>query len=541
MPEMTTRGASGPALPAAERAFGVPAFRLLLVTSFVSFIGLWVQNVVAAWLVLERTGSPLMVGLVTASGYLPRLIIGVPVGAWVDVADRRILLAASNAAMGLVGLAMTALEAVGALTPWLLIGLSFVLGSGNALAQPAYQAVVPDIVARPLIADAVSTHSASVQLAQAAGPGIGSALIAADLVQLAFLVSGIAYFPLAAAALRIPRRPAQTGQPESPAHAMRAGVRFAIHSATLRRILLFAFGVASTSACIRALMAPMARDEFKVAAGGLGALYMSLGLGAVAAAVAYRRLMTSRVAGRAAATSAVVLGVAGLIFGLTPSIEVACIALFVAGAAWLTAVSTLISAVHFTSPAWVRGRALALFFAAFAGSIPLGSVVAGLIAEFTGPGLATATLSGATALIGLAGLHGGSQTVYDIPYEGTDALAVPDHARQITGAPVMITTSWHVDDHARPGFLDAMAALKLQRYRVGATRWWLFRSDDDPHCLTEVFEVADWDEHLRQLDRIDSEVRAAILAVRATCPTTSPVTHHLIGVPVVRDRPRRTG
>src|SRR4051812_37950679 len=154
-------------------------FRWLWIASLTSNIGTWMQNVGAAWLMTDLSASPLMVALVQAATNLPFFVLAVPAGALADIVDRRRLLLVAQSWMLLVAAALAAVTFTGQLTPWLLLGLTFLLGLGSALNSPAWQATTPELVPREEIPAAVALGGVSMKVARAGGPALGGLLGAA--------------------------------------------------------------------------------------------------------------------------------------------------------------------------------------------------------------------------------------------------------------------------------------------------------------------------------------------------------------------------
>jgi MFS family permease len=135
------------------------------------------QDVGASWLMTSLDPSPLMVSLIQTAVNLPYFLLGLVAGALADIADRKRLLIAAQiwmlASAGTLGV-LTILHLT---TPWLLVGLSFSLGLGAALNGPAWQAILPEMVAREEIRNAVTLNSMQFNLARGVGPAIGGVVV----------------------------------------------------------------------------------------------------------------------------------------------------------------------------------------------------------------------------------------------------------------------------------------------------------------------------------------------------------------------------
>ncbi|HZD24371.1 MAG TPA: MFS transporter, partial [Acidimicrobiia bacterium] len=154
-----------------------PNFRWLWAGNVFSASGTFVQSVAGSWLMFELTGSNSWVGLMVASATLPLLFFSLTAGALADMFDRARLMLIAQGIMGGAALAMAILTFLGLMTPGLLLALGLIMGTGLALNIPAWQALVPDLVPRGLVASAVALNSAAFNAARAIGPAFGGALL----------------------------------------------------------------------------------------------------------------------------------------------------------------------------------------------------------------------------------------------------------------------------------------------------------------------------------------------------------------------------
>src|ERR1051326_6469206 len=144
-------------------AFREPLFRSLWIAAVVSYTGSWMQNVGAGWLMTSLTmneaRAPLMVELVQAAQSLPVFLVVLPAGALADMVDRRRFLIATQTWMTLAALALGALTLAGLVTPWVLLGFTFLLGFGAVMNHPCWQAITPEVVSQDRFASAVALNS----------------------------------------------------------------------------------------------------------------------------------------------------------------------------------------------------------------------------------------------------------------------------------------------------------------------------------------------------------------------------------------------
>jgi MFS family permease len=182
----------------------VPDYRRIWSAAMVSHVGTFLQLTAGPWLMHELTGSPLMVSLVTTALLLPRLLLTVPAGVLADVVDRRTLLLVGHLMSATAVATMAVLAGAGRLTPASLLGLTFLLGTGGAISLPSFQTLVPDLVPRPLLAQAITLNSAAFNVARSVGPALGGALASIEL-RLPFIVAAATLVITAAGLLLVTR------------------------------------------------------------------------------------------------------------------------------------------------------------------------------------------------------------------------------------------------------------------------------------------------------------------------------------------------
>jgi hypothetical protein len=177
---------------------------------------------------------------------------------------------------------------------------------------------------------------------------------------------------------------------------------------------------------------------------------------------------------------------------------------------------------------------MSLYTLAFAGIIPVGSALSGVVADAIGAGAADVVFSSGAILLGLAAPRLAIPALADVASpEFADDVTVPEHA-ETEGGPVLVANTWTVDHRRLDEFLGAMQDVRLVRLRTGAYRWRLYRNANDPHLLTEVFLCVSWEDHLAMHRRIDDASRAFIRRARSFDTDGGPTTRHLVAVDVGR-------
>src|SRR5690606_24634064 len=417
-------------------------FRGMWIASLFSNLGSFFYSVAASWLMLELTGSATWVGLMQSSNTLPLLFFGLAAGAMADLFDRTKVMLLSQILMGVAATVMAVLTFMGVMTPPLLLGLALLIGVGVAFNLPAWQALVPNLVARGMLGSAVALNSASFNVARAVGPALAGLVVAAAGASVAFGVNAVSFLGVIAVVIWIGRQ-LELPAPEqaSLSSAIALGIRFARFTPPFRRVLALLAAFAITSAVIQAVLAPRT-DELSGGPGTYGLLLGAMGVGALVAAFGRDRLMRLLGSG-SIRTTIVVFGIAGVVVGLVDSVPLVALALGFSGLCWVLTLVTLNTTSQTLSPEWIRGRAMSLYTLAFTGILPLGASLAGALADIVGPGNAIAAISVATIGLGIV------TPMFKIP--DLDELRAPeftldedlsDHPETIEGGPVMVVSTW---------------------------------------------------------------------------------------------------
>ena len=509
-------------------------FRSLWGASLFSNIGGFLQASAAAWLMLDLTGSATWVGLISASTTLPFLALALLAGAVADMTDRVRILLVSQIAMATAAAVMAILAFLGEATPVRLLILGLLIGVAGSFNLPAWQALVPDLVPREMIASAVALNSVSFNVARAVGPALGGLLVATIGAEAGFGLNALSYISVVVALWFIGRSDTQKPADAAPlTTAMALGWRFARYTHSFRRVLLFGalFGLSSS-------VVPTVLPSHTAVLGGgslaYGVLLGTMGLGAIVSAFS-RRILAERL--RKSTVPAAIAGysLGGIAVGLAPSLAWAVPGLFLSGASLVLATTTLNSTAQMLSPRWVRGRTMSLWSVAFAGMTPFGAILAGAVADSLTTRSSYLLISLAGLGLAVAAIRSGIPVLSEIvPPEFDPERTPPEHVETLDSGPVMVLNAFDIQPSRVDEFLTVMQDLRLVRLRTGAYRWRLYRDAADPRRLIEMFLVVSWREHLNQHRRIDDVSAALIRRARSFDRTGEPRSRHLIAVDVER-------
>ncbi|MDW5264255.1 MULTISPECIES: MFS transporter [Acidobacteriaceae] len=524
----------------------IALFRDRWIASTISSVGTWMQDTAGTWFMTSLTTSPLLIALMQTAASLPVLILGLLAGATADIFDRRKLLIFWQAWMlGSVSL-LAILTFLGYVSPWTLLALTFMLNIGSAMNNPAWQAIVPELVPRELIPDTVSLNSASNNLARAVGPALGGLMVAAfkridSGAGSVFLLNAVSYAAVIWVLVNWKRIPLfkSTLPSERIAASIRSGLRYVRYSPELQSALVRTFTFTFFLSAIWALLAVVASHVLHQGALGYGILNGSLGVGALVGATTLPRIRRRFSADRIiiAATLYNVVTLLILAFAHVPWLII--IALIFSGFAWTCTLSTLNTSVQLAVPAWVQARALGTYLMTFQGGMALGSVLWGALAEHTSTpiSLATAAAGLAITLPIVSRFHILQGPVPDhTPYQWQRPAPQPipaldsEPADDLNSAgPVRISIEYNVPAENYAEFTHAIHELRGVRLRDGALRWGIYREATNPEHLNETFVMESWLDYLRSRERVTAADEAIRERVRSLHRDSEPprTTHQI--------------
>lgn len=506
------------------------SFRILWAASVLSAVGTFIQSVAGSWLMLELTASNTWVGLMVASSTLPLLFLALAAGALADMFDRTKLMLVAQAIMGGSAVAMSVLTFSGLITPGLLLALGLLLGIGVSLNLPTWQALLPDLVPRGMIASAVALQSAAFNVARAVGPAIGGAVLASLGAAAGFGINALTYLFVIVAVMVVSRTlELPDREATSLSRAVALGIRFARFTPVFRRLLGLVALFAIFSAVIQSTLPSHTRSL-----GGeevaYGVLLGAMGVGALIAAW-FRERFLDRFPDRPSQVTITGFGASGILVALAPTIGVAVVGMLVSGFFWVLTLTGLNATAQLISPPWIRGRAMSLYSLSFGGILPIGSILGGVLADATSTSVAMLLLSSAAVILGLAAPWFGVPSVRNVepPEFSADRIA-PQHDHTVSGEEVVVLNVWQIDRADLAEFTEVMNRVRLVRLRTGAYRWQLMRTAADPLRIVEFFEIGSWEEHLAQHGRIDDSSAELLARARSFDRDGGPTTRHLIGI-----------
>ena len=400
-PAQTATAASQPGfIGRTFQAFHYRDFRLMWTGAFTSTTGTWMQNVAQAWLVLEMTGtrSSFFLGLLGFLGDLPILLFSLVGGVVADRIDRRKSLLASQYIQMTCALILTLLVYFKMIHVWHMMILVFVAGTAMAFGGPAYQALIPGLVDRKDLSNAVALNSIQFNLARVIGPFLAGITMAAFGAVICFFLNGLSFLAVIASLymIKAPFQPPKTS--ESVFAGIKSGFAFIRERGALWQLTVLGFVSTFCGIPLLTLLPVVARNTFHLDAKGYSYMLSTSGVGSIVGALTYAGLSNRRKQGllalRVQLTFAVLLGG----FAMSHSLPLSFFCLFFGGMCLITLFASVTSLVQMVVTEDMRGRVMSIFMLAFRGGMPIGNLVAGYFATQFSPAKALLGLSCLLAL-----------------------------------------------------------------------------------------------------------------------------------------------
>jgi len=362
-------------------AFHYRDFRVLWLGACTSSIGTWMQSVAENWLVLSLTGSAFFLGLDAFLAQLPIMLFTLIGGVVADRRDRRHMLLGSQYVQMTTAFTLAALVYFGVVQIWQILALSFITGFAQAFGGPAYQSLVPSLVDKQHLPNAIALNSIQFNLARVIGPLLAGVALATLGMVSCFTLNGLSFLAVIVAllSLRVQHVPVVTT--ERVMTQLRGGLSFVRRQQALLALTVLAFATTFLGTPLLTLLPVFTQNVFHQGVGQYSRMMAFSGAGAVVGALVVAWLGRFHRMGMAALFVQGLFGLLIIGFSLSRLLWLSDLILFASGAAMMTAFSTVTSLVQLIAPNEMRGRVMSIFMVAFRGGMPLGSLTAGYLAN----------------------------------------------------------------------------------------------------------------------------------------------------------------
>jgi MFS family permease len=374
-------------------------FRLIWAGQFVAMLGMQIQTVALGWLVYDLTGSPAQLGLVGLFRALPIILLSLFGGTLADQSDRRSLLMVTQSSQVVLSLTLAILVTTGLTVVWVLFAFAFLTASASSFDAPSRQAIIPSLVPRERLGNALTLNVLSGNTGMVLGPTLSGLIIGQFGNAAAFWAGAASFFAVISALILMRMRPPVPRPPRRGLAALVDGLRFVLDRRILWQLMLIDF-MATLAVSPIGLLPVFARDIHRVGPEGLGLLYAAPSIGAVIGSLVFASLPSPRYPGRMVALAISGYGAALALFGLAPSFQLALGLLALAGGLDAVSMAMRHTVRQLATPDDYRGRIGALSSVFSAGGPRLGEFQAGVMASLLGA--RGAMLIGGLACVGLA-------------------------------------------------------------------------------------------------------------------------------------------
>jgi len=505
-------------LPPALLPLRNPVFARLWFAYIVTSLGTWLQNTGAGWLMTTLSPSPLTVSLVQAATILPFFLLALPAGAIADIVDRRIFLIGTQVWTMAAAALLAAMTIAHMTTPASLLLLTFAIGIGSAMTGPAWGAIVPELVPREDLVQAIALNGIGFNIARALGPALAGFLVVVAGSGFAFALFAVSILAVIGALFSWRRAPSRSALPrEHLMGAIRAGMRFVANTPAMRATMVRSFAYSLPAAAPWAVLPLVVREQLGLGAGMYGLILGLMGVGGVASGLLLPNFR--HYANRSTIVLASSLcSCAGMaVLGLSRHWVPAAFGMAVFGIGWVAAFSTLQAAAQLSAPPWVRARALAIYQISYNGALAFGSFGWGWLG--TQIGLADVLLvaaAGGAVLAVAVRVFGIDQAAAGLPTAtaaqrrpeapAAELATVLPHAR----GRLLETMHYRATAPQREAFLETMAEVRMVRGRAGALFWQLYEDVAHPDGWMETWAMESWVDHLREATRLSDADQAAL-------------------------------
>ncbi|HBK09073.1 MAG TPA: MFS transporter [Acetobacteraceae bacterium] len=497
-------------------------FRHLWIASVIGWLGTWLQNTGAGWLMTSLAPQPLIVAMVQAATIMPVFLLALPGGAMADIVDRRVFLIGTQIWTIAAATLLAVLTILDLMTAFWLLMLTFAIGIGSALTQPAWSAIVPELVPREDMVQAIALNGIGYNLTRAIGPAIAGFLILLGGSSLAFSMYAASILAVISALFVWKRERRFTGLPrEHFVSAMRAGMRFVRNTPAIRAAMVRTAAYSIPASAPWALLPLFVRRDLMLGPGMYGVILGMMGVGGVTSGMLLP-IVRGKLSRGGTVVGCTILSCAGMaVVSVSNQWLPASFGMLLFGLGWTSAFATIQAAAQLVCPPWVRARALSIYQLAQNGALTVGSFGWGWLGGYVGipRTFMTATVVGLLLMIvarffSIEAIVRAPSTAAEQPAPLPEAPA-PEFVPLLRNARgrIMEMAYYRVEPTQRVEFLKLMNELHSVRGRTGAVFWQVYEDVAHPEGWVEVWSMESWTEHLREAIRLSEDDKRLLAAV----------------------------
>ena len=368
------------------KAFQYRDFRLMWIGACTSAIGTWMQMFAQGWLIWELSHSARLLALDPILQAIPIFLFSLVGGVLADRFERRHMLIFSQCVQMCCALLLTVLVGLHVVKVWHFLTCSFISGFAQAFGGPAYSALIPTLVPKEDMPNAIALNSIQFNAAVTVGPAFGGWALHALGSTWCFGLNTLSFVAPVVSLLMLNIRFLPEKTTESILGSMKEGIRFIRNQGAMQGLIVLGFCMTLLGIPMRTFLPVFADKVFHLGSGTFAIFLSMSGLGSVVGALAVAGLGNVQQKGRVALAMLMCLGAGISGFALSRSIPLSCAMLFFSGASMMGVFSMVVSLVQLVVTNQMRGRVMSVYNFAFRGGMPLGNLIAGqLVPIFTAP------------------------------------------------------------------------------------------------------------------------------------------------------------
>jgi predicted MFS family arabinose efflux permease len=368
------------------KAFQYRDFRLMWIGACTSSIGTWMQIVAQGWLIYRLTHNPRLLGIDQFLGGIPILLFSLFTGVIADRVERRKILLVSQYVQMFSAAVLTTLVMAGVVQVWHIFCLSFLSGFAQAFGAPAYSALIPTLVDREDMPNAIALNSIQFNVAVMLGPALGGMALARWGEKWCFGLNALSFIaPIISLSLITSRFiPAKTT--DSMLGSLKQGIQFARKQASMEALIILAFFMTLLGMPLRTYIPVYVKDIFQRGPETYGYLLALMGVGSIIGSLIIASAGNFKRKGLVSLLGLMTLGICISVFAFSRSVRLSGVVLVVVGASMMAVFATVNSLVQLITTNEMRGRVMSVYNFAFRGGMPLGNLLSGwLVPIFTAP------------------------------------------------------------------------------------------------------------------------------------------------------------
>jgi predicted MFS family arabinose efflux permease len=368
------------------KAFQYRDFRLMWVGACTSSIGTWMQIVAQSWLVYRLSHSAFLLALDQFLGGIPIFLFSLIGGVVADRVERRKILLGSQYLQMFSATVLTVLVATGTVHVWHILCLSFISGFAQAFGGPAYQALIPTLVDKEDMPNAIALNSIQFNVAVMLGPALAGQALAKLGEKWCFGLNAVSFLAPIISLSIITARFFPVKTTESMLASLKQGIRFTRKQGSMEALIVLAFCMTFLAMPMRTYIPVFVKDIFHRGPETFGNLLALMGLGSICGSLGIASAGNFKRKGLVALGALACLGAGIAGFALSTSLPLSEALLVLVGASMMAVFATVNSLVQLITTNEMRGRVMSVYNFAFRGGMPLGNILSGwLVPMFTAP------------------------------------------------------------------------------------------------------------------------------------------------------------